>query len=418
VKSLFSLALLVACAAAPTAHTAPTPAAAAGDWPQFLGPTRDGHSPEKGLVDTWPKTGPKKLWTYEVGQGYAGPVVAGGRLVLFHRLGGDEVIDCLDAARGTRHWRFRYAAPYEDDLGKGDGPRATPSLAGGKVYTLGVSGILTCVDLKGGKKLWQRDLARDYTMRKGFFGVGTSPLVEGERLLVNVGAEGAGIVAFDRHTGRELWKATDHEASYSSPIAANIDGVRMALFFTREGLVALDPATGAVRFSKRWRSRINASVNAAAPVLLPGDHLFLSASYGTGAVLLRLSRDGAKEVWKGDAMLSCHFNTPVAVGPYLFGIDGRQEGGARLRCIEWKSGKVRWTKEGIGCASLLAADGKLFALTEDGDLLLIEPNGERYVEKARAAVLNRPTRAQPALADGRLYARDGAKLVCWRVKKE
>jgi outer membrane protein assembly factor BamB len=268
-----------------------------------------------------------------------------------------------------------------------------------------------------GKKVWQRALHVAYTVPMSFFGVGTSPVVEGKRVLVNVGGEGAGIVAFDAETGKEVWKATGHEASYSSPVVATLAGVRQAIFLTREGLVSLDPATGRVRYSKRWRSRINASVNAATPVVLPGDHLFLSACYGTGAVLLKVKKGGVEEVWKSDEVLSCHFSTPVAVGPYLFGYHGRQEEGAVLRCVEWKTGKVRWTEGGFGCGSAIVVGEKLILMSEGGELVLAKASGDRYREEARAAVLSRPVRAHLALADGRLYGRDNKKLVCWGVKE-
>jgi outer membrane protein assembly factor BamB len=193
--------------------------------------------------------------------------------------------------------------------------------------------------------------------------------------------------------------------------------VRHVFFFTREGLVSLDPANGKVRFSKRWRARLHESVNAACPVLVGGNHLFLSASYGTGAVLLKVKKDGALEVWKNNTSLSAHFSTPVAVGDQLYGFDGRQEEGARLRCIDWKTGEVAWTQTGHGCGSLLAADKKLFMLNEHGDLVLLGVNSDKYDEKARATVLGKPCRAHLALANGLLYGRDDRKLVCWKVKK-
>jgi len=180
-------------------------------------------------------------------------------------VGGDEVVECLDAATGKGRWKFAYPSAYGDQFGKGDGPRATPLIADGKVWTLGAAGVLSCVGQADGKKVWQRDLMADYGPRPGFFGVGTSPLREDGRLLVNVGARGAGVVAFDPATGKEVWKATDQGASYASPVAATIDGVRHALFFTREGVLSLDPDTGAVRFSKRWRSRLDAVTKSRSP---------------------------------------------------------------------------------------------------------------------------------------------------------
>jgi outer membrane protein assembly factor BamB len=409
-----SLAALLA-AAWVSALLAPVPARA-GDWPQFLGPDRNGVSAETGLIASWPKGGPPVVWQKDVGEGYSGPVVAGNWLILFHRLDSDEVVEGLDAATGQGRWQFRYPTAYRDDFGKGNGPRSTPLVGGKQVFTLGAEGRLHCLELETGKKVWERSLADDYRVPKGFFGVASSPLLEDNLLLVNVGGKDAGIVAFERDTGKEVWRATSDEASYSSPVAATLDGVRHVFFFTREGLVSLDPRTGAVRFRKHWRSRLNASVNAAAPVVLDG-HLFLTACYGTGAILLRVRPDGVDEVWQSDEVLSAHYGTPLRRGDFLYGCDGRQEEGARLRCVEWKMGKVRWTREGFGCGSLLLADGRLLALTEAGDLVLLEATPEAYRELARATVLDGTCRAPLALANGRLYGRDERKLICWNLKK-
>ncbi len=391
--------------------------ALAADWPQFLGPTRNGVSTETGLAASWDKNGPPVLWSVPVGEGYSAPAIVGDRLILFHRQGDEEVVECLDAATGRSRWKHASPTRYRDDFGKGDGPRSTPTIADGRVYTLGADGQLTCLELETGKKVWDRALNDDYQVPKGFFGVATSPLVEGDLVLVNVGSRQAGIVALAKDTGKEVWKATNHEASYSSPVAATIDGIRQVFFFTREGIVALDPKTGKVRFNLHFRSRMNASVNAAAPVVA-GDLVLFTASYGTGAVVLRIKKDGFEEVWKSDEVLSSHYNTPIVHDGFLYGSDGRQEQGARLRCVELATGKVRWTKDDFGCASMILADGKLFVLTEAGDLVLVRPTPEGYRELARATVLTGPCRADLALSNGRLYGRDNKKLVCWDVRKK
>jgi outer membrane protein assembly factor BamB len=180
--------------------------------------------------------------------------------------------------------------------------------------------------------------------------------------------------------------------------------------------VSLDPATGAVRFSKRWRSRIDASVNAASPVAA-GDRAFFSACYGTGAIAVRIKKDGLEELWHNDNSLSCHFGTPIYKDGHLYGFHGRQESGTEFRCVDWKTGKVAWSKDGFGCGSMILADGRLIVLGEGGDLVLVACDPARYQEKARATVLAGPCRAQIALANGRLYARDPRKLVCWSLKK-
>jgi outer membrane protein assembly factor BamB len=388
----------------------------AADWPQFLGPLRNGVSAETGLVQTWPTEGPPRLWEKPIGAGFSGPVVAGKRLILFHRLGNEAVVSCLDAASGQESWSFKYPTDYHDDFGFDEGPRSTPLVADNRVYTFGAEGRLSCLDLQTGRKVWDRSVNSEYQVRKGYFGVATSPLLEGKLLLVNVGGKDAGIVAFDRDNGREVWRATNHEASYSSPVAATLDGTRYAIFLTREGIVLLDPMTGEVRQSRRWRSRLSASVNAATPIVADGS-VFFSACYGVGAVLLRVHRGDFQEVWKNDESMSNHYGTCVHHNGHLYGFDGRQEEGARLRCVELKTGKVRWTRERFGCGSMVLADGNLIILSEDGDLILVEATPDSYKEKARAPLLTKPCRSPMALANGRLYARDSKRLMCWNLKK-
>jgi outer membrane protein assembly factor BamB len=367
---------------------------------------------ETNLALPWPQDGPRIAWQRQVGAGFSGPVVAGERLILFHRVGDNEVVECLDPANGKERWKFSYATTYRDDFGFDEGPRATPVIAGKQVFTLGAEGVFHALDLEMGKKQWNHRLNEEYKVNKGFFGVGTSPLVEGPLVVLNVGGrqEKAGIVAFERRTGKEVWRATDHEASYSSPTAATIDGVRHLLFFTREGLVSLDPL-GDVQFNKRWRARINASVNAATPLVLDG-HVFVSTSYSTGAFVAKVKADGLDLLWSNDESLSNHYNTSVRAGDYLFGLDGRQESGVELRCVEWKTGKVKWGRPRFGCAALIRTGEQVLALNEFGELVLFEAKPEAYRELARAKILDKPTRAAFALADGRLFARDEKKLVC------
>ena len=390
--------------------------ARAGDWPQFLGPTRNGVSTESGLATSWPKGGPRVVWQREVGAGWSSPVVADGRLILLHRMGDNEVVEGLDASDGTKQWRFEYPTAYTDDFGFDPGPRATPLIAGKHVYTLGAEGKMHCLELATGKKVWQRALSDDYQAAKGFFGIATSPVLEGDLLLVNVGGKDAGIVALKKDTGREVWRATKDAASYSSPVVATINGDRRALFLTREGIVVLDPSNGKVLFTKRWRSRNNASVNAATPVVV-GNEIFFSASYETGAVLLAARNSGFEETWSNDESMSNHYGTSIYKDGYLFGFHGRQERKASLNCIDWKTGKVQWTNERFGCGSMIRAGDLLIILSEDGELVLVEATPKGYQEKARAQVLGGGCRAQIALTNGRLYARDTKKLVCLELKK-
>ncbi|MGL5097372.1 MAG: PQQ-binding-like beta-propeller repeat protein, partial [Planctomycetia bacterium] len=221
----------------------------------------------------------------------------------------------------------------------------------------------------------------------------------------------AGFAAFDLNTGKALWTSGDDTAGYAAPVLGETAAGRRLYFFARSGLHALDPADGAPLYFQRWRPRIDASVNAATPVVV-GDEVFVSTSYGTGGIVV--APDGAggvRKVWSSPTALACHFSTPVYTDGRLFGIDGRQEGGARLRCVDWKTGKVLWTEEGFGAAHLILADGVFYALRDDGRLTLFDADPSAYKPRGTITTADGPTRAFPALADGRLYVRGPAELV-------
>lgn len=391
------------------------------DWPQFLGPTRNGVYAGNDLAETWPKEGPPLIWQKSVGQGFSGPVVASHKLILFHRVNDRETVECLDAKTGKPIWLFDYPTAYRDDFGFDEGPRATPSIADGRVYTFGAEGMLHCLDFETGKKLWSVDTKSQFGAAKGFFGIACSPLVEGGAVLLNVGGkDGAGIVAFDKATGKVLWQASKDEASYSSPTAATINGKRRAFFFTREGLTALDPSNGKIQFEFPWRPPEFASVSTATPLVID-DFIFLSASYGTGAILLRIKDNSVEKIWSSDKVLSNHYATSVYHDGFLYGIDGRTDPGFRpgpsLRCIDFKTGKIRWKDDSIGAATITLAGNHLLILTEKGELIRADATPEAFKPDARAQILPFQVRAFPALADGFLYARSKDKLMCFNLGK-
>lgn len=391
-----------------------SPVVRADDWPQFLGPKRNGTSEEKGLLKTWPKDGPSLRWEKEVGEGFSGPVVAGQDLIVFHRVKDEEVVDCWNALTGKEAWTFRYPTRYEDSLGKGDGPRSTPLIRADRIITLGAEGKLHCLD-RTGKKVWMRDLLKEYSVPPSFFGVGTSPLAADDRVLVNVGAKGAGIVAFSLKDGSEAWKATEDQPSYSSPVLYQEGDKKWAVFFTREGVAVLDAAKGEVLYQQRWRARIAASVNAATPLLV-GDRAFFSTCYDTGGLMLKLGKK-VEEVWRGEEVMDNHYSTCVLHEGHLYGFHGRQEAGPALRCVDLKTMKVRWSEERFGCGSMALADGRLVILLESGELVQVDPSPERYVELSRFKAFNAPPcRAHLALASGHLYARDARKMACWDLR--
>jgi len=385
--------------------------APAEDWPQFLGPNRNNTSTGQGLVAAFPATGPKMIWKKNIGQGFSEPVAAGGKLILFQRVGDKETVACMDASTGTPVWTADYPTRYSDDFGFDPGPRATPTITDGRVYTFGAEGMLSCWQLADGKKLWQVDTKKQYSQGKGYFGMACSPLVEGHAVIMNIGGKGAGIVGFDKDNGMERWRALEDGAGYSSPVAAEINGKRYILVFTRAGLVALEPGTGKVVFQFHFRSRMDASVNAATPIVV-GDEIFISASYGTGAALLRFNEGGPVKVWSGDESLSNHYATSVYHEGFLYGFDGRQEEGPNLRCVEWKTGKVRWSQDNFGAGTMIRAGARLLILTEKGELILAKATPEKFDVVSRAQVIGFETRAYAALADGLYFARGKDRIVC------
>jgi outer membrane protein assembly factor BamB len=389
--------------------------ALAGDWPQHLGPQRNGTTEAMPLGDDWRTTPPKQLWSVDVGAGFSGPVVAGSRLILAHRIEDEELVDAYDATTGERLWRSAAPADYQDRFGFNDGPRATPTIVGDAVYTLGAAGLIRCLDLATGQERWRVDTHDRFDVPEGFFGAATSPLIDGNRLLVNIGGRQAGIVALDTRTGQTLWTATTDEASYSSGIIATLADERLAVFFTRSGLRVVDPATGQLRYSFPWRARIAASVNAATPLVV-GNEIFLSSSYNTGAVVLTADGNEVKPIWSGDRSLSNHYATSVYHNGYLYGFDGRQEFGPELRCVEWKSGQVMWSHKQPAGSLILAGDA-LLVLDETGQLQRLRPTSERRDLVTEAKLIDGTVRAFPALAKSVLYLRtEEGKLAAFDLR--
>jgi outer membrane protein assembly factor BamB len=400
----------------PLVVAATSTGASASEWPQFLGPTRNGVYAGPPLTASWPKDGPPIVWQRKVGQGFSGPALASGKLILFHRVDDKETIECLDANTGKTLWTFDYPTAYRDDFGFDEGPRATPAIAEDRVYTYGAEGVLACLDLASGKKVWDLDAKKEFHAPKGFFGIACSPLVDGDAVILNIGgSDGAGIVAFDKQTGKILWKATNDQPSYSSPVAATINNRRYLFVLKLADLVALDPANGKILFEFPFRPPIRASVTAATPIVVD-DLVFLSASYGLGAVLLKITPNGAEKVWSGDDILSNHYATCVYLNGFLYGIHGRTDPGfeppASLRCVELKTGKIRWQQDAFGAATLTLAGDQLFILTEKGEIIRAPATPSAFKPLDRAQVLPTQVRAHPALADGLFYARSKDKLVC------
>lgn len=387
----------------------------AEDWPQFLGPRRNGSSLES-LPARFGSEGPRPLWKVKVGEGFAAPVVAGGTAVVFHRLNDREELLALETASGRELWRASYPASYRDDFGFEEGPRGTPAIVEGRVYAMGADGIVSCHELATGQMVWRVDTRKQFGARKGFFGMACSPLVEAGRVLLNVGGEpAAGIIGLDAATGAVAWKADADEASHSSPVTAEMQGKRHAIFFTREGLAVLDPVNGRIETKTHWRPRMHASVNAASP-LVENNRIFLSTSYGQGAALFEFDGKSTRTIWSGDDILSCHYATPVRHEGFLYGFDGRQEQGPSLVCVEWATGKLRWREERFGAGTVTLAGNRLLLLLESGELVIAPASPAKFRPEGRWQILGSSVRAYPALANNRLFARDKNNLAAFSLK--
>jgi outer membrane protein assembly factor BamB len=346
----------------------------------------------------------------------------------------------MKSETGAELWRFEYPTHYRDKYNYNGGPRCCPVVDGNRVYIYGAEGVLHCLRVADGKPLWKVDTRAEFGVVQNFFGVGSTPVVEGDLLITQVGGSpkgsdpedfaklkgnGSGVVAFDKYTGKVRYRITDELASYSSPVLATIGGRRWCFVLARGGLVAFGPRTGKVDFHFPWRAPDLESVNASNPVVV-GDKVFISETYGPGSALLRVRPGGYKVLWSdaGKAprkkSMQCHWMTPVYKDGYLYGCSGRHDAGAELRCVELATGKVMWSQRRLARTSLLLADGHFVCLTEYGLVLLFKANPRKLepvslwepAGRKGEPLLEYPAWAAPILSHGLLYLRGRDRLLC------
>ena len=389
--------------------------ALAADWPQFLGPNRTGASSETGLLTTFPSGGPKVLWKVEGGDGYSGIAVAGGKAFALVQRGGEELLLALDAKSGKEVWKHKLGGAYKNQYG--NGPRSTPTVDGGKVYVQSASGPLVCLAADDGKVVWQHDLIKLYGGKNIDWGLSASPLVV-DGLVLALPGETGGVAAFDKTTGKLAWHTAKDKAAYASPMVLNVGGKKQIVCFTAVGVLALNPA-GKEQWRQEWKTDYDVNIATPLPV---GDRLFVSSGENVGCALLAPSAEGKAEVlWESKGPMSVMKNywaTAVLHDKHLYGISGEYKGVTNLNCVEAASGKLAWSKERYGHVNLTLADGHLYILTIDGELVIAEANPKAYTEKARAKVLAAAKYVNaPAIADKKLYAKDGASIICVDIAK-
>jgi len=389
----------------------------AGDWPQFLGPMRScAADASETVASSFPTTGPKIAWTKPLGTGFAGPVVAAGKVIIFHRVDETAMVEALDAVTGQDLWRYSYPDKYDDSFGFDNGPRASPTVAEGKVIVHGADGMMSALDLETGKLLWNFDTVAQLSSPQGFFGRVCAPLVSEGKVIFMAGGKNAkgpaGLVALSLADGKIVWQGVEDEASYAAPILRESDKGNALICWMRNDLVVASPTDGAVKSSRRHRSNMDASVNAATPVWCAPDKLFTTACYDVGATLWQWSDKGTlTKVWGKEDVLDCHYSTPVPKDGYLYGFHGRQEFGQTLRCIRAEDGKVMWESGRVPGGTMILVKDTLLVLTEAGELWMLDARPDKFNRHASDQLTAGGHRSYPAFANGFLYARDSKQLV-------
>ena len=385
----------------------------AADWPQVLGPQRNGIAdPSEKIASDW--KGPlKSPWSRSVGSGFAGIAVSQGRAVLFHRVGDEEVIECLDAVTGKPLWKAAHPTAFRPQYGSENGPLCTPTILQGQVITFGAEGVLSCHALQNGELDWTRDTHTDFGAETGYFGAGSAPLVVADRVVVNVGGkrQNAGVVAFDLKDGTTVWQKVADDASYSAPVLMDVEGLPIAIIITRLKCVGIEVTQGSPVFDVPFGAR-GPTVNGASPVI-HGNQIFLTSSYGVGALSGHLEFPNFVTDYAKEEIFASQYATPILIGGLFYGIDGRDDTGpADLKCFDPRTKKLKWSEQNFGYGTQILVDGKLLLVKTNGELVLVEPNPEGYTELAREPVLSGVTRALPAFSNGLLYVRDATTLKC------
>ncbi len=421
------------------------------DWPRMLGPTANGHSTETGILTDWSGSKLAVQWHKETGLGYGNGVASQGRWFQFDRFGNAERLACYHAETGEELWKSEADVEYQDMYGYNNGTRSSAVVDQDRVYTYGVAGRLAAHDVVSGRLLWQIDTLKKYGVIQNFFGVGSTPCVFNELILVMVGGSpvsqqkspparlsevtpnGTAIIAFDKRTGLEVYRIGKYLASYSAPVIATINGQPWCVVLVREGLLIFDPRDGTKEVFFPWRASVLESVNAAWPIIV-GNRIFISETYEKGSVWLEFNGQELKPIWTDGRLqksqsMRAHWATPIHQAGFLFGCSGRNEPDADLRCLRLSDGEIQWVHRNHERTTCLWADGHLVVLGEHGTLQLVRATSERYelvtevdlgstVANDGRSWIESPSWAPPVLSHGLLYLRGQRRVLCLELVPE
>lgn len=386
-------------------------AQSAGNWPQWRGPNRDGISKETGLLKQWPAEGPPLAWKANgAGRGYSSFAISNGKLYTMGVRGDREFVVAFDVATGKEAWATAHGSAFRND--RGDGPRGTPTIDGDRVYALGGNGDLSALDARTGKIVWSKNILQEFGGSNIIWGISESPLVLGNKLLVNAGGPGASIVALNKANGSVIWKSQSDKAGYSSAIPVEINGVTQVVFFTGQRAVGLDSKDG--RLLWEYERPSNRTANAATPIVR-ANRIFISSDYGTGGGVVEIKPDNkAEEIYFTKDMKN-HHSSSVLIGDHLYGFSS-----SILTAMKFDTGELAWRDRSVGKGSLVYADGHLYLLSENGVVGLVEATPAGYKEKGRFRIQqdSLPTWAHPVVAGGTLYLRDQDTIYAYDVRQK
>ena len=381
------------------------------DWPNYRGVNYDGISVETDWK-VWSQSGPKVLWTAELGTGFSTMSISEGRVYTMgnRKIDGKEhdVVWCLDAVTGEENWKYVYEESLAANNFEG-GPCATPTIHDGRVYTLSRSGQVFCLDAEAGTLIWKDDLAKKYGIKIPRWGLSSSPVIMDGIVYYNVGGTGMALKAADKSL---VWSNGKTDAGYASLVPCQVEGKTYLLTFGGKEIAWVDPKTGDAAFKEEWKTRY--AVNAADPIPVGESKIFVASGYGYGSALLDIQDGAVKQVYKNKGMKS-HCYGCVLLDGHVYGFDGQVNGGGKLTCLDVNTGKTVWSQESeeLGTGSVLLAGDRLIVLGEKGALFVVQATPDGYQEIASAKILDRKCWTPPVLANGLLYARDAfGKLVC------